>query len=105
MKISEAYTGKLICENDFFQNLKTCEKCKWNVHHVYRSSPGLEKTDSFMHPFLQMTRNMNVNVVVGIYDTPMQYTAIFHGLRNDDFHLNFFDIFIFLLKTYIVGTR
>ena len=39
-------------------------------------------------------------------NTPMQYTAIFHGCKNDNFQLNFiFTIFIFLLKTYIVGTR
>ena len=36
---------------------------------------------------------------------PMQYTAIFHGTENDNFQLIFFTIFIFLLKTYIVGTR
>ena len=37
-------------------------------------------------------------------NTPMQYTAIFHGCENDNFQLNFLAIFIFLLKTYIVGT-
>ena len=38
-------------------------------------------------------------------NTPMQYTAIFHGCKNNNFQLIFFTIFIFLLKTYIVGTR
>ena len=38
-------------------------------------------------------------------NTPMQYTAIFLGCENDNFQLNFLTIFIFLLKTYIVGTR
>ena len=38
-------------------------------------------------------------------NTPMQYTAIFHGCKNDNFQFNFFDFFICLLKTYIVGTR
>ena len=38
-------------------------------------------------------------------NTPMQYTAIFHGLKNDNFQKNFFTIFLFLLKTLIVGTR
>ena len=38
-------------------------------------------------------------------NTPMQYTAIFHGCKNDNFHLKLYDFSIFLLKTYIVGTR
>ena len=29
---------------------------------------------------------------------PMQYTAIFHGCKNDNFQLMFFTIYIFLLK-------
>ena len=36
---------------------------------------------------------------------PIQYTAIFHGCKNDNFQLKFFDYFQFLLKTYNVGTR
>ena len=35
---------------------------------------------------------------------PMQHTAIFHGSKNNNFHLIVFTIFIFLLKTQIVGT-
>ena len=35
----------------------------------------------------------------------MQYTAIFRGCKNDKFPLFLFTIFIFVLKTYIVGTR
>ena len=39
-------------------------------------------------------------------NTPMQYTAIFHGCENQNFQfIFFFTIFIFLLKTYTVGTR
>ena len=38
-------------------------------------------------------------------NTLMQYTAIFHGCKNDNLKLIVFTIFIFLLKTYIVGTR
>ena len=38
-------------------------------------------------------------------NTPMQYTAIFHDCKNDNFQMKFWNIFIFLLKTYIVGTR
>ena len=30
---------------------------------------------------------------------PMQYTAIFHGCKNDNFRLKFYNFFIFLLKT------
>ena len=34
------------------------------------------------------------------YDnTPMQYTAIFHGCKNGNFQMNNCDIFLFLLKT------
>ena len=35
----------------------------------------------------------------------MQYTAIFHGCKNVHFQMIFFNIFLFLLKTLIVGTR
>ena len=38
-------------------------------------------------------------------NTPMQYTAIFHGCKNDNFQLKFLIIVIILLKTKIVGTR
>ena len=39
-------------------------------------------------------------------NTPMQYTAIFHGCKNGNFQLIFFfTFFIFLLKTYIGGSR
>ena len=34
-------------------------------------------------------------------NTPMQYTAIFHCCKNDNFQLIFWTIFICLLKTYI----
>ena len=30
--------------------------------------------------------------------TPMQHTATFHGSKNENFRLNFFTSFIFLLK-------
>ena len=29
----------------------------------------------------------------------MQYLAIFHGCKNDNFQMKIFDIFLFLLKT------
>ena len=35
--------------------------------------------------------------------TPMQYTAIFHGCKTNNFQFNFFDYFKFLLKTLTVG--
>ena len=35
----------------------------------------------------------------------MQYAAIFIGCKNDNFHLIFFIIFLFLLKKLIVDTR
>ena len=39
-------------------------------------------------------------------NTPMQYTAIFHGCKNVNFQINIFNIFfLFLLKTLIVATR
>ena len=34
------------------------------------------------------------NSETGQYENmPMQYTVIFHGGKNDNFHLNFFDYF------------
>ena len=38
-------------------------------------------------------------------NTPMQYTAIFHGCKNVHFQMKFLIFFLFLLKTLIVGTR
>ena len=38
-------------------------------------------------------------------NTPMQYTVIFHGLKNDNFQMKIVDYFLILLKTLIVGTR
>ena len=46
-----------------------------------------------------------INEMQHYENMPMQYTAIFHGCKNDNFQLIFFAIFIFLLKTYNVGTR
>ena len=37
-------------------------------------------------------------------NTPMQYAGIFKGCKNGDFQIKNFDIFLFLLKTLIVGT-
>ena len=36
---------------------------------------------------------------------PMQYTAIMHSCKNDNFQMKNCNVFIFLLKTLIVGTR
>ena len=36
---------------------------------------------------------------------PMQYTAIFHGCKNDNFQMKVVIFFLFLLKTLIMGTR
>ena len=41
----------------------------------------------------------------GYDNTPVQYTVIFHGCKNDYFQKKNCDIFLFLLKTFIVGTR
>ena len=38
-------------------------------------------------------------------NTPMQYTEIFHGCKNVNFQMKFFNIFLILLKTLIVGTH
>ena len=38
-------------------------------------------------------------------NTPMQYTAIFMPVKMTIFIWKFFTIFLFLLKTLIVGTR
>ena len=35
----------------------------------------------------------------------VQYNAIFHGYKNDYFQMKNCNIFVFLLKTLIVGTR
>ena len=38
-------------------------------------------------------------------NTPMQYTAIFHGCKNVNFQMKNYNIFLFCSKTLIVGTR
>ena len=38
-------------------------------------------------------------------NTPMQYTAIFHGCKNVNFQMKKYNIFLFLRKTLIVGTH
>ena len=35
---------------------------------------------------------------------PMQYTVIFHGCKNDNFLMKNCNVFLFLLKTLIVGS-
>ena len=45
------------------------------------------------------------NFTLHYANTPMQYTAIFHGCKNVNFQMKMFNIFLFLLKTLIVGTR
>ena len=42
---------------------------------------------------------------IPLQNTPVQYTVIFHGCKNDYFQKKNCDIFLFFLKTYIVGTR
>ena len=36
-------------------------------------------------------------------NTPMQYTAMFHGYKNFNFQMKNIIVFLFLLKTLIVG--
>ena len=36
-------------------------------------------------------------------NTPMQYTAIFQGCKNDNFQLNFFDYFHFFAQNIYCG--
>ena len=36
---------------------------------------------------------------------PVQYTETFTAIKNENFQQKNFDIFLSLLKTYIVGTR
>ena len=45
--------------------------------------------------------------VVGVHYANMsvQYTAIFHGCKNDKYQMKILIFFLFLLKTEIVGTR
>ena len=50
--------------------------------------------------------NCNQKCYYHYENTPMKDTSIFHARKNDNFHLNFFlTIFLFLLKTLMVGTR
>ena len=54
---------------------------------------------SFSHPKMRC-------LCIHYANTPMQYTAIFHGCKNVHFQMIFFYIFfLFLLKTLIVGVR
>ena len=49
---------------------------------------------------------LTANITITHYENiPMQYTAIFHGCKNDNFQMKNCIFFLFLLKTLIVGTR
>ena len=54
---------------------------------------------------LNQQQNNWLKQVRGHYDyMPMQYTSIFHDCNNDKFQMKNCIIFLFLLKTEIVGT-
>ena len=71
---------------------------------------GNPKTDFLMMRLIVCTRGYLYAKLVGCdraryINMPMQYAAIVKGCKNDNFHKNFFShIFLFLLKTLIVGT-
>ena len=44
-------------------------------------------------------------IVYHFENTPMQYIAIYHGSKNDNFQMKIVTFFLFLLKTQTVGTR
>ena len=44
-------------------------------------------------------------IAVHYANISVKYTAIFHGCKNGTFHMKKVIIFLFVLKTLIVGTR
>ena len=66
MKTSRACTGMFSSVNDDFKFLKNYEKQKKHVHHVcYRSRA--RRTVLSLQNSLSLTRNMNVEVAIGLY--------------------------------------
>ena len=46
---------------------------------------------------------INLKLVVHYENTPMQYTAIFHGLKNDNFQIQNCDIFLIFYQNIDCG--
>ena len=65
-------------ENDAFKFSKNCEKHKQHVHHVHHSA----RTSGivfFCQTSLKMTRNMNVNVIVELYQIFSKISNLYTG--------------------------
>ena len=79
-------------------------KCENKVEDQLPSTGAADQRLSYH--YIDSTIPLLPESVISHYENmSMQYEAIFHGCKNDNFQLKFFTIFIFLLKTYIVGTR
>ena len=82
---------------------------KNNVTKTYELVPDLMASFYVQHGMQSCTSkythvySLAFNIET-LRNTPMQYTAIVHGCKNDNFQLNVLIIFIFLPKTYIVYT-
>ena len=62
--------------------------------------------DVMISVYLIKNKKFLLNLCTHYANTPMQYTAIFHGCKNVNFQMILFKYFSnFLLKTLIVGIR
>ena len=88
-----------------FLHLINCKKCM--IMYVCKKKKNSIKRLTSRISLSATTENSKIQRLITQtrFNTPMQYTAIFHGCINVHFQMKFFIFFLFLLKTLIVGTR
>ena len=67
------------------------------VESKYSGFP-LHRTDSKENILFEATKTHTIAYTCHYENTPMQYTTIFHGCKNDNFQMTKVDNFIFALN-------
>ena len=67
----------------------------------------MKKTVKWTLRLLRISKARSVLLADTIHyaNTPMQYTAIFHGCKNVDYQMKNYNIFLIFAQTLIVGTH
>ena len=100
-----------LCEILHF--LLAASKCSRKLHHVPFQNPGMNK---YIYPiingyvFLFLLNDFHIILCNVFYlkyvhyaNTPMQYTAIFHGCKNVHFQMKIFNIFLIFAQNIDCG--
>ena len=76
------------------------------VSYIPGRSFHLLKSVSLLQGFLERYGYLKNIPYIASDNTPIQYTAIFHSYKNDNFRMKkIVIVFLFWLKTWIAGTR